>query len=402
MKPLEQRRIKQSAYFFAFLFLLIITFIIKLPHTIFTTSLLLGVPCASFVLTKLLLQRIEFTRKTPPSLQEGEEASVLYTLRAPSPLPLLSIATLSKKGLASQKPCIIRGGEREGEERLLALKRGRYEIKELQIFALDPLGLLKVGRRVKIEEEMLVYPSYVKTTGPLVGGGGEEGLVGAGIKGRGVEFSSTREWQKGDELRDIHWRSSARLGRLVVVERERAGGISSVIALEARPESLIGDELENSFELSIKISASLAWAVLNSGGSVRFISWQVDKVVLPQMGETAFHSLLEELSKLEATSPQPITSHLEEKVLEKGSLLIIVTSLPEESLLSNTNKYKERGILPAVILVDGSSFGVPKWEGRVWSFWEKGREFFPILVVRKGEDLKERLEVFWETLPYIY
>jgi uncharacterized protein (DUF58 family) len=69
----------------------------------------------------------------------------------------------------------------------------------------------------------------------------------------GEEFLTLREYQVGDDLRRVHWRSSARMGDLMIRQDEAQWRARSVIVLDTRPEAHRGA----SFEIAVEATASI-------------------------------------------------------------------------------------------------------------------------------------------------
>ena len=100
--------------------------------------------------------------------------------------------------------------------RLPGLGRGRYRIGPLHIRLADPFRMVDLTRSFSSTTEFLVTPT-IDDLPPVepprsddVGGSAGSHSVGA----HGADDASTREYRIGDDLRKIHWRSSARTGQL--------------------------------------------------------------------------------------------------------------------------------------------------------------------------------------------
>ena len=94
-----------------------------------------------------------------------------------------------------------------------------------------PLGLLRATRVVAGRQRLVVHPAPVpvRRTEPSPG----EAADGASAPAlHGLDPAGVRDWRPGDPARHVHWRSTARLGRPVVVEREepRAPRLAVVVA----------------------------------------------------------------------------------------------------------------------------------------------------------------------------
>jgi uncharacterized protein (DUF58 family) len=155
---------------------------------------------------------------------------------------------------------------------------------------------------------------------------------------------------------------------------------------------LFGDSNDNTFELSIKVAASLAWATLENGGDVTLV-YADDKGNISSSRHTSFIPILEELARLEARSPLTLPLLLEKANFEEDSSLIILTSLPDDSLLPYLKKQREKGNPVLLLLMDASTFGKRGWFST--PFLESAKDFATVSLIGREDNLKERLEKIW-------
>jgi len=146
--------------------------------------------------------------------------------------------------------------------RIPRLPRGRYRIGPLQIRLTDPFGLVEVTRSFTATSEFVTAPA-IERLGPADlprtddrGGSGSSHSIGS----QGAEDASTRQYRIGDDLRKIHWRSTARTGSMMVRQEERPwqGQAAVLLDLRAAAHTLLPDDPP---ELDPRLLASLEWAV---------------------------------------------------------------------------------------------------------------------------------------------
>ncbi len=141
------------------------------------------------------------------------------------------------------------------------LGRGAIVASNWVLESSDPLGFFRFRRKGANGEIGLVLPRFMSLSSvPLARE--LEASVSAPRAGSGTELFGVREYRPGDPLRRIHWRSSARLGELVVREYEPPGVQTLGIFCDPNPPTReIADQVA-------RLAASEAWDCIRGGGRV--------------------------------------------------------------------------------------------------------------------------------------
>jgi uncharacterized protein (DUF58 family) len=194
------------------------------------------------------------------SLFEGDEADLVVGLR--SLRGTRGPARVS--GLVAGRPAGAGAGRvpEGGVEELRglgALRRGVVRSSGFVLESGDPIGLFSNRRTLPDRELALVFPHYA-SLGGLRRQREVEAALAAPRAGSGNEIFGVREYQRGDPLRRIHWRTSARRGELVVREFEPPGQRTLTVVLDAAPASL------EAADQAARLAASEAWDCLREGG----------------------------------------------------------------------------------------------------------------------------------------
>lgn len=126
------------------------------------------------------------------------------------------------------------GGRREVELPIPTHRRGLLPIGTLRLATSAPYGLFVAWSHLHPEQALLVYPRP-ETDGPPLPLAGREGGTPRAELG-GEEPQGVREWRRGDPMRLVAWRMSARAGRLLSKELARADAGE----VELRYETLAG------------------------------------------------------------------------------------------------------------------------------------------------------------------
>jgi len=178
-------------------------------------------------------------------------------------------------------------------------RRGVYELDGFRISTKFPFALFRKSRDVDLADEVLVFPEIypVPPPAPRARYIGETQVQKIGRRG---EFFGLREYRDGDDRRSIHWRSSARTGRLLVREyEEEAQQRATVLVDNALPEDA-GDDAVDALERAISLAASLANTYVGMGYAVRFVARGVH--VPFSAGPTQLNRILRELALLPTVS----------------------------------------------------------------------------------------------------
>jgi uncharacterized protein (DUF58 family) len=107
----------------------------------------------------------------------------------------------------------------------------------------------------------------------------------------GMDFRGLREYEVGDDLRRVHWRSTARTGDLMLRQDEMPWETRSTILLDTRPAS----HQAESFERAVEIAASLANAMCTGRRMVRFMT--TGGVEIVSTGRDKFPAIMDYLAE---------------------------------------------------------------------------------------------------------
>jgi uncharacterized protein (DUF58 family) len=143
-----------------------------------------------------------------------------------------------------------------------AERRGRLRLGPVVVTRLDPLALVRRHQPHAADQHLWVHPR-THLAAPVPTGLDVE-LEGAPVEGapRGaVTFSSLREYVPGDDVRQIHWRSTARTGTLMVRDHVDTSQPRTTVALDPRAERWAAA----SFEEGVEVVASVALAAERAG-----------------------------------------------------------------------------------------------------------------------------------------
>ena len=154
-------------------------------------------------------------------------------------------------------PPLAPGGACEVRAELTPLRRGRLTLTGVSVARSDALGIARSTVTVPVSQSLLVLPRrYPAPLLELAGGRKyhQGGMAMATSVGDSEEFVALREYQPGDPLRRIHWRSWARLGTPIVKEHQSEFFVRHALVLDTFLET----EPRDVFEEAVSVAASLA------------------------------------------------------------------------------------------------------------------------------------------------
>ncbi|MDW8808913.1 DUF58 domain-containing protein [Streptomyces scabiei] len=166
------------------------------------------------------------------------------------------------------------GGRREVSYRVRSDLRGRYPLGPLQLRLTDPFGMCELTRSFSTYDTLTVVPRVEAL--PPVRLGGEAKGYGDGrqrsLALAGEDDVLPRGYRHGDDLRRVHWRSTARYGELMVRREEQPQRARCTVLLDTRAEAFLGTGPDSAFEWAVSGAASALVHMLERGFSVRLLT----------------------------------------------------------------------------------------------------------------------------------
>ncbi|HEX9822959.1 MAG TPA: DUF58 domain-containing protein [Actinomycetota bacterium] len=291
-------------------------------------GLVLLVPL-SWITMRTGKHRLVATRRfTTRRAHAGARVRVSLEVENPtrSRTPLLMLEDRLPPALGRGARAVLGGipaGERQSISYVMTCsRRGRYRVGPLTATLTDPLGLAKVQLPFPERHELVVYPEVEdlrdRATARSTGGAGE--TTARQLYRTGEDFYTMREYEMGDDLRRIHWRSTARTGTLMIRQDEAARRASVTVVLDTRAEAF-GGSLE-AFERGVSAAASIGTMYLRQGTTVRLATSDS----APRRVTT--DGLLEALAVVGRATTLAATPLTPRDAAPGGSSLVLVTGPP--------------------------------------------------------------------------
>ncbi|WP_328945114.1 DUF58 domain-containing protein [Streptomyces sp. NBC_00250] len=237
------------------------------------------------VICVLVLHRTRYRvaasrRLSPQRVEAGAEARVQLRMENVSKLPtgLLMLQDHVPYMLGPRPRFVLdrveAGGRREVSYRVRSDLRGRFPLGPLQLRLNDPFGMCELTRSFSAYDTLTVIPRTealppVKLFGEASGyGDGQQRSLALA----GDDDIIPRAYRHGDDLRRVHWRSTARYGELMVRREEQPQRARCTVLLDTRRIAYQGSGPDSAFEWAVSGAASALIHMLERGYAVRLVT----------------------------------------------------------------------------------------------------------------------------------
>lgn len=228
----------------------------------------LGFTCLSLVALSLLwsLGRAGHTvalRLANTRVTVGEKALGALTVTNPTSRRLRATKVELCVGAGANSflcPPLGRGESHEEVFAIATTRRGIVAVGPASTIRGDSLGLVRRVQTWSDATELYIHPRTVAMNASTVGFIRDiEGATTQDLSSADVSFHALREYVPGDDRRAIHWRSTARIGKLMVRQFEETRRSHLLIVLDLDTDAWASDD---EFEIGVSAAASMARAAL--------------------------------------------------------------------------------------------------------------------------------------------
>lgn len=244
-------------------------------------GLLVALPFAATWFTARRRYQLTLRRQVAPDrVTVGQEATVHLELtnsgRGQSGLVLLEEQVPFALG---GRPRFLVEGMAAGATAAVAYRlrpelRGRYELGPLRVRVDDPFGMLELTRTFHRVERLTVVPAVepLPPLGVLGGSSGSGDQRSRAFAVGSAEDVTVRDYRRGDDLRRVHWRSSARVGELMVRREEQPWESRATVLLDNRACAHRGGGPASSFEVAVRAAASIGAHLAETGHAIGLLT----------------------------------------------------------------------------------------------------------------------------------
>ena len=361
---LNRQRVMLPREGMMYLLIMIVAFVASLIGRSNMLMLVFSIMAGPFILngwvTFSLLKHNRLNRRLPRRAMVGELLSVEVTMENRklwfSSWLMLVRDRVGREGKKSLRvtdesvlePAVLFASVRPGQERtaryrLRLNRRGRYLFGPLEVSTRFPLGLVERGFITDVRGELIVHPQI----GHLTPAWRRDARLAAEMvtrqqTQRGMfedEFHHLRDYRPGDNPRDIHWRTSARMNDLMVCEFHQSRDRGLILLLDLwQPDRPQAEDLDR-VEFAISFAATICVDHLRQTRGVEqhlLIAGETTSDVRADAGSGMLEVLLDSLALAKAGRCDGLSEIVAIAAREQSALYrtVLISSRPEEDLIA--------------------------------------------------------------------
>jgi len=298
----------------------------------------------------------------PPRVEKGLPAIALVHVTNLSRRPVAPLTIEQRLGdepIRAVLPRLRRGEQGLRTYRLPTSHRGVYDIGPVEIPRADPFGLCRTVQRMGQVQRIAVHPRLLTLHSLPTGiSRNLEGPSSDSSPQGTVTFHRLREYVVGDDLRTIHWLSTARAGKLVVRHNVDTAQPYTVVLTDLNPDGYSAE----TFEEAIDVTASLLVSMSAGKSPVQVRTSTGDRLGGPSYRDPG--PLVDYLTEVRADPSGSLRSQLVLLRRDRGgtSLVVVVGKIDLE-VLPMIAALRRRFDRVVVVSMVGQSTRVPVHPG---------------------------------------
>ncbi len=356
------------------IFLMILAVFLQAGPALTVFYMIIGTFLLGFWWQKRALKHLKVSRQFIDHAYLGETIQIELTIENASLLPILWLEAheslpVNLRAGREIKEVFSLGmrGKKTIQYEINAFKRGYYPIGPLTLETGDPLGLTKPSQISIPESPLTIYPRIVD-------------LAALGFPSRSpfgtirnenpiyedpTRLMGKRNFQNGDSVRRIDWKSSAASGELLVKLYEASIALELALLLDLDKRSYPIENFYDATELAVTAAASLAaWAKqrqqsvgLFTNGLDPLAEEALSPALPPRKGAGHLVSLLELLARVQPGEQQAVDPWLQNTrgALSWGTTLVFISGQVAPETFDQLFQTRKAGLNP-IILLTGKLF----------------------------------------------
>ncbi len=221
-----------------------------------------------------------------------------------------------------------------------ANERGKLLFPCLQIRLLSPLKLWWLDSKLPVESEVKVYPNFAAVAQYALMATDNHlshmGIMKKRRRGEGQDFHQLREYREGDSLRQIDWKSTSRMHKVISREYQDERDQEIIFMLDCGHRMMAKDDSLSHFDHTLNAILLLTYVALRQGDAVGLGTFAGANRWLPaHKGQHNVQHMLNALYDLQPTPQAPDYAQAATELLvrqKKRALIVLLTNLRDEDL----------------------------------------------------------------------
>jgi uncharacterized protein (DUF58 family) len=241
--------------------------------------------------------------------------------------------------------------------KIIANERGKIVFPLVQIQLQSYFTFWKKSIKLAVRSTTNVYPNFsaishyalLATDNNL----SQMGIIKKRRRGEGQDFHQLREYREGDALRQIDWKATSRIQKLISREYQDERDQEIIFMLDCGHRMLAKDDDLSHFDHTLNALLLLSYVALKQGDAVGLTTFAGEdpRWIAPRKGQHTVQSILNTVYDLQPSSESPDYSKAATDLLirhKKRALVIILTNLRDEDsdeLIPAVNLLKKRHLV---------------------------------------------------------
>jgi uncharacterized protein (DUF58 family) len=332
--------------------LIILWWVFGDPELLLTGTFFVAAELAAIGYVRLHDPQLDIGRRLgSTTVHNGDTTTVTLVLRNRRRRALRHLRIhdeVEKLGLAAFEIAKLMGDETASATyRVTCRPRGVYGVGPARASTSDPLSLAELSAPDGPIDRLVVYPTVEELTGfPTIRG--QDPAMNASrpehSQRGGEDFYTLREYQRGDDMRRVHWPYSAKTEELMIRQLETPWQSRALVLLDVRPSAY---ESADAFEKAVSGAASVITHLVKSGFDADLWAGDPDPI-----DASRYSAAMERLALVEPNDQIDIEAVAGRIRLKGGGgALVLITGVADRSLLSVqqllSNEYRSTLLMAA-------------------------------------------------------
>ncbi|MBC8197773.1 MAG: DUF58 domain-containing protein [Candidatus Marinimicrobia bacterium] len=214
-----------------------------------------------------------------------------------------------------------------------------------------PTEILKKVRLLEIQTRHLVNDIF----------GGE---YHSAFKGMGMEFAEVREYQPGDDIRDIDWNVTARTGKPFIKKFDEERELTVMLMVDVSASGYFGSGENLKSDLMVELASILSFSAIKNNDKVGLIlfSDQIEKFIPPNKGKSHVLRVIRELIYYKTEDKKTNISEALEyslKAIKRKSVIFLLSDFLDDGYETTLKLTNQKHDLICIQLTDPSEIEMP-------------------------------------------